>query len=71
MTEFETFMKKKPRSFMGKNVKYFVKYVDRFNMFLNTYIFIVYISSFINSEVFSVFDNISILYNYRSCNVRQ
>jgi hypothetical protein len=71
MTEFETFMEKKTRSFMGKNVKYFVKYVDRFNMFLNTYIFIVYISSFINSEVFSVIDNISILYNYRSCNVRQ
>jgi hypothetical protein len=71
MTEFETFMEKKTRSFMGKNVKYFVKYVDRFNMFLNTYIFIVYISSFINSEVFSVIDNITILYNYRSCNVRQ
>jgi hypothetical protein len=71
MTEFETFMEKKTRSFMGKNVKYFVKYVDRFNMFLNTYIFIVYISSFINSEVFFVIDNITILYNYRSCNVRQ
>lgn len=50
---------KKTRSFMGKNVKYFVKYV----VFEYIYIF-VYISCF-----FSFIDNISILYNNRSCNV--